>query len=264
MTNDQRKKTNILNHPSISIITITYNAEAVLEETMLSIIGQTYPNVEYLVIDGKSKDRTLEIVEKYKEHVHQVVSEPDKGLYDAMNKGIRHATGDYIIFMNAGDFFYEPTTLEKVFNSEQNADIYYGETMLIDEEGKDIGLRSEKTTRKLPEQLTWKKMQRGMVVCHQSFIVKREIAPFYIENNLSADIDWVIKCLKVSKKTVNTQTIIARYLLGGVSQQRHVQSLKDRYKVFQDHYGFLPNLFNHFLIVLRSFSSKLSKRDIID
>lgn len=249
--------------PTISVITITYNAEEVLEETMQSVINQTYPNIEYLIIDGKSKDTTLQIVEKYKQHVDKIISEPDKGLYDAMNKGIKLASGDYILFMNAGDLFYDKNVLTKVF-SEPNGDIYYGEAMLIDEDGREIGLRSEKTTRQLPAELTWQKMQRGMVVCHQSFIVKKDIAPFYIENNLSADIDWVIKCLKKSKKTVNTNTIISRYLLGGVSQQRHIQSLKDRYQVFKVHYGFVRNLFNHFLIAIRLVFSKIFKKGLVE
>ena len=99
-------------HPKFSIITVTYNAGAVLEDTIQSVITQTYKNMEYIIVDGGSKDRTLQIIEQYKEHIHTVISEPDKGLYDAMNKGIKLATGDYLCFLNAGDELHEDDTLQ--------------------------------------------------------------------------------------------------------------------------------------------------------
>ena len=104
-------------HPKFSIITVTYNAGAVLEDTIQSVITQTYKNVEYIIVDGGSKDRTLQIIEQYKEHIHTVISEPDKGLYDAMNKGIKLATGDYLCFLNAGDELHEDDTLQLMVHS---------------------------------------------------------------------------------------------------------------------------------------------------
>lgn len=103
------------NHPTpkFSVITVTYNAEAVLEDTIQSVISQTYRHVEYIIVDGASKDKTLSIIDRYKDHIAKVTSEPDKGLYDAMNKGIRLATGDYLCFLNAGDSFHEDDTLQQ-------------------------------------------------------------------------------------------------------------------------------------------------------
>ena len=101
--------------PKFSVITVTYNAEAVLEDTIQSVISQTYRHVEYIIVDGASKDKTLSITDRYKNHIAQVVSEPDKGLYDAMNKGIRLATGDYLCFLNAGDSFHEDDTLQQMY-----------------------------------------------------------------------------------------------------------------------------------------------------
>ena len=100
------------NHPTpkFSIITVTYNAEAVLEDTIQSVISQTYHHVEYILVDGASKDGTLSIIDRYRDRITRIVSEPDKGLYDAMNKGIRLATGDYLCFLNAGDSFHEDDT----------------------------------------------------------------------------------------------------------------------------------------------------------
>ena len=103
--------------PKFSVITVTYNAEKVLEDTVQSVISQTYHHVEYIIIDGASKDGTLEIVDRYRDRIHQLVSEPDKGLYDAMNKGIALATGDYLCFLNAGDSFHEDDTLQKMVHS---------------------------------------------------------------------------------------------------------------------------------------------------
>ena len=121
-------------HPKFSIITVTYNAGAVLEDTIQSVITQTYKNVEYIIVDGGSKDRTLQIVEQYKEHIHTVISEPDKGLYDAMNKGIKLATGDYLCFLNAGDELHEDDTLQLMVHSITETtlpDVLYGDTAIV-------------------------------------------------------------------------------------------------------------------------------------
>ena len=122
--------------PTFSIITVTYNAGKVLEDTIQSVISQTYRNVEYIIVDGNSKDNTLEIIGKYPKHVSKMVSEPDKGLYDAMNKGIRMATGDYLCFLNAGDKFHEKETLQQIAETLKDKDlpdVIYGETAIVDE-----------------------------------------------------------------------------------------------------------------------------------
>ena len=100
--------------PKFSIITVTYNAEKVLEDTIQSVISQTYHHVEYIIVDGASKDGTLSIIDRYRSRITTVVSEPDKGLYDAMNKAISLASGDYLCFLNAGDCFHEDDTLQQI------------------------------------------------------------------------------------------------------------------------------------------------------
>jgi glycosyltransferase involved in cell wall biosynthesis len=243
----------------VSIITITYNAEAFLERTIKSIIGQTSRDFEYLVIDGGSKDGTLKIIEQYREHIDYLVSEPDKGLYDAMNKGLQAATGDYVWFMNAGDEIYDAQVLEKVVaEARKGADVIWGETLFVKEGGEPAGLRSQVTPHKLPPKLTWKSLQMGMVVCHQSFIVRKAMAPLYdLSHPLSADVDWEIRCLKSARQTARVEGIVAKYLMGGLSVQHHRKSLLDRYAVMQKHYGTLPNLWNHFRIALRGALHKL-------
>ena len=118
-------------HPKFSIITVTYNAEAVLDDTIQSVVAQTYKEIEYIIVDGGSKDKTLEIAKRYAEKLSVIISEPDKGLYDAMNKGIRLATGDYVCFLNAGDQLHEDETLFQIVQSlyeSELPDVIYGDT----------------------------------------------------------------------------------------------------------------------------------------
>ncbi len=245
---------------TISIITVVYNGENLLEGTIQSVLNQTYPHIEYLIVDGQSRDGTLSIIDKYTDKISHWISEPDEGLYDAMNKSLDLATGDFVWFMNAGDRIFANDTVERMIGKyTSETDILYGEVMLVDEARKHIGTRSDLTTQKLPNQLSFKSLQKGMVVCHQGFLPRRSIAKKYIMGNLAADIDWVLECLKQSRKNTNTQLILAEYLQGGVSKQRHQQSLKDRYQVLRKHYGFSPNLWNHFWIILRGIWFKVSR-----
>src|SRR5690606_11151151 len=109
----------------ISIITIVYNNVRDIEYTIRSVMKQTYANIEYIIVDGFSTDGTLDVIEKYREEIAILISEKDNGIYDAMNKGLNVATGDYVLFLNSGDELYEDMTLEKVFSSADNADVYY-------------------------------------------------------------------------------------------------------------------------------------------
>ena len=133
-----------MHNPKFSIITVTYNAGKTLEKTIQSIISQSYRNVEYIIVDGKSKDNTLQIADTYKQGIHCIVSEPDKGLYDAMNKGIRLATGDYLCFLNAGDKFHDNDTLQRMVDSLKDGelpDVLYGKTAIVDENGNFLHMR---------------------------------------------------------------------------------------------------------------------------
>lgn len=209
---------------------------------------QTYPNFEYIVIDGLSTDGTLDVLLKYKEEITTLVSEPDKGIYDAMNKGLALATGEYVLFLNSGDELYEDMTLEKVIGSGDNADIYYGETKLVNEEREMIGDRRHKT----PDKFDWKSFKYGMNVCHQAIYIRRSLTgPYDTQYKLSADIDWIIRAAQKAEKIVNVRQYVAKYLVGGMSQQRHKESLRERYAIFKKYYGTVPNLVNHGIIAVR-------------
>ncbi len=147
------------------------------------------------------------------------------------------------MFLNAGDTFYTTTTLEEIpFDKYPDTDIFYGETMIVDEKGYQLGLRQ----KKLPHNLEWKHFKNGMVVCHQSILVKREMAPlFNLNYKLSSDVEWVLKCLKKSKQTVFTHSIIANFLTGGATHQRHSESLGERFQIMKENFGLFTTLLAH-------------------
>jgi len=231
--------------PKLSVITIVYNNVKDIERTMLSILNQSYLNIEYIVIDGASTDGTLEVIKKYENRIAKLVSEKDKGIYDAMNKGLVLATGDYVLFMNSGDEIYELETVEKIFATVPNADIYYGETEMYDENWNSLGRRRHQA----PEHFTWESFKYGMSISHQAIYIKRSLTePYNLQYKYSADIDWIIKIAKKASSIVNTHLYVAKYLVGGMSKKKHRESLKERFHIFSHYYGFFSNLINHIVI----------------
>ena len=195
--------------PKFSVITVCYNAQATIEDTIQSVIAQTYHHVEYIIVDGASKDRTLSIINRYRDRIATVVSEPDKGLYDAMNKGLRLATGDYVCFLNAGDSFHEDDTLQQMVHTLRELtelpDVLYGETELVDAEGHFVRMRRLQA----PEHLTWHSFRHGMLVCHQAFFAKRTLAePYDLSYRFSADFDW---CIRIMTKHYGWLSTVAHH-----------------------------------------------------
>lgn len=231
--------------PKLSVITIVYNNVRDIERTVLSVLNQSYANIEYLVIDGASNDGTLDILKKYEGQISRLVSERDKGIYDAMNKGLALSTGDYVLFMNSGDEIYASDTVEKIFATEPDADIYYGETEMFDENWDSLGQRRHRA----PENFTWKDFKHGMCISHQAIYIRRSLTePYDLNYQLSSDIDWIIKAAKKAKKIVNARMYVAKYLVGGMSKKKHRQSLQERFHIFSKHYGLIPTILNHALI----------------
>ena len=201
--------------PKITVVTVTYNAEKCLEETILSVINQTYPNIEYIVIDGGSKDGTVDIIKKYAEHIDYWVSEPDKGIYDAMNKGIDKATGEWINFMNAGDSFVSEKALEKVFNQDYSEyDFIYGDRV-----NKDVvGLYIEKANPFWLQKNAYCPWKGG---CHQSTFVKTNTARLHkysLKYKYAGDYEMMYNIYKANGKFKYVNIPIALYnLLEGFS-----------------------------------------------
>jgi len=240
--------------PIFSIITVTYNAESTIEATMRSVKQQTFRPIEHIIIDGASKDNTLYIINKYKDKNTKVISEPDHGLYDAMNKGIRLATGTYLCFLNAGDTFHEQDTLEKMVNNVGLSDndklpaILYGQTAIVDAERHFLRMRHHTA----PEVLTWKSFQQGMLVCHQAFFVKRTLAePYDLQYKYSSDYDWCIRMMKKADVISNTHLILIDYLDEGMTTRHHRASLIERLRIMAKHYGWGKTLLMHLWFVIR-------------
>jgi len=232
-------------NPKLSVITVVFNNVRDIERTMLSVVNQTYSNIEYIVIDGLSTDGTLELLNKYRSQIRILKSEKDKGIYDAMNKGLALATGDYVLFMNSGDEIYASDTVAKVFATATDADIYYGETEMINDAGESLGQRRHKA----PVHFTWRSFKYGMSVSHQAIYIRRSLVqPYDPRYHLSADIDWILQAAKKAEKIVNVNQYVAKYLVGGMSKKKHKQSLKERFDIMRRYYGLIPTIFNHGVI----------------
>ena len=234
-----------------------------IRQTIESVLNQSYHDLEYVVIDGASTDGTLEIIKHHKDKIHQLISEPDNGIYDAMNKGLRTAKGEFVLFMNSGDEFYDNNVLERIFENPKSktADIIYGETMLINESRNEIGIRSELSTRKLPSQLKSTSFLKGMLVCHQSFIARRSLVkPYNVNYKCSADIDWCIDAMINAKKMINAHLIIAKYLVGGHSIKNQKRCWKERFIIQKKYYGLFLTTFSLIRTILISVLWKLQGR----
>ncbi len=248
-------------NPALSVITVVYNNVRDIERTMLSVINQTYTSMEYIIVDGLSTDGTLDVINKYRERVAKLISEKDEGIYDAMNKGLAAATGDYVLFMNSGDEFYATDTVTNVFAAAPNADIYYGETEMMNSELQSLGRRRHKA----PDHFTWRSFKYGMSVGHQAIYIRRSITgPYDRRYQLSADIDWIIRAAKKANTIVKVNGYVAKYLVGGISKTRHRQSLAERFDIMKRHYGLLPTVFSHLVIALKAGWYRLRNKTMND
>ncbi len=212
--------------PLVSIVTVVYNGEEYLEQTIESVIGQTYDNVEYIVIDGGSTDGTLDIVRKYEGQIDYWVSEPDGGIYDAMNKGITLSQGKWINFMNAGDLFYQLNSTGLLINTaiETHSDIVFGHTEYIYTENH----------RKIIFATYFKKKQFGMPFCHQSSLIKVSIHkkyPYNLSYKIGADYDFFFMLNHLEKKYVLVDEVISSFTLGGLSSMMTPLHKKERKEV---------------------------------
>lgn len=252
----------------ITYVTITYNAANVLQRTLDSILCQDYPEIVHLIIDGASTDATLQLVDDYIErsnaaengHRIQVTSEPDKGIYDAMNKGLRSIEGDYVCFLNAGDFLPAADTVSKIVAAvecppDSMPAVLYGDTDIVDGEGRFLHHRRLAP----PEQLSWKSFRQGMLVCHQAFYARTDFAiatPYNQRYRYSADVDWCIRVMKAAAKEnvpmLNLRMVVVNYTQEGQTTLHHRESLWERYHVMEHHYGRVQTFLLHCWFAVRS------------
>lgn len=239
-----------------SIVTVTWNAADVIGPTIEGIKAQTCTDFEWLVVDGASSDGTVAMAEAAGVANTRIVSEPDKGLYDAMNKAMRLARGKYLIWMNAGDAFADSQALQRLADvASGNPGVIYGQTQLVDSSRRVVGMRHLTA----PAKLTVDSFKRGMLVCHQAFVARRDIAPQYdLAYRFSADYDWCIRVLKTSECNAYAgDKPVISFLTDGMTDKNHKASLKERFGIMCRYYGTLPTVLRHLSFVPRYLLNKM-------
>lgn len=240
------------NKKTLSVITVTYNAKETLGRTIASVSEQTYPYIQHVIVDGNSRDGTIDMIRAYANTKTKWISEPDKGLYHAMNKAAKLADGYYLCFLNAGDTFYSPDTVAQLMHEvdrEMRPDIVYGETAIVDDEGQFLHMRRLKA----PEVLTYKSFKQGMLVCHQAFIVRKDLfRPYDTNYRFSSDFDWAIRMMMGAHFIYNTNLVLINYLNEGLTTANRRASLKERFKIMVKHYGFVSTAIYHLWFVVRA------------
>ena len=248
--------------PLFSIITVTYNAAGTIRPTLESVGSQTCTLYEHIIADGRSTDATLGIIDSMPDPRRRVTSRPDDGIYDAMNRAISEARGDYLIFLNAGDRLHSPDTLARYADAIMANDypgIVYGQTVLVDAQGRTLGPRHLRA----PERLTRESFADGMVVCHQAMAVLRRIAPFYnLKYRYSADYEWAIICLQHSRSNICLPCTVADYLSEGTTTAHFRESLLERFRIMATYYGLIPTILRHIRFAWRYLRRRRSSANI--
>lgn len=209
--------------PKISVVTVCYNAVKDIEKTILSVVNQTYPNIEYIIIDGGSKDGTMDVVNRYKDKIDVIVSEPDKGIYDAMNKGIDRATGEWIQFLNAGDLFYSEKSVNDVFaklGEDKHVDVIYGYQVHRFSYGSFVRKR-----------LPLSDFDKFMPIGHPASFVRSELlkaSPFDCKFKIAADYNFFYQLYKSGKVFTPVDVIVSDFESSeGVSSKATFKTIRE-------------------------------------
>lgn len=251
---------------TISIITITFNAAHCLQRTLDSVAAQTCRDIEHIIVDGASTDATVDIAQAYAakaDYPVRITSEKDEGLYYAMNKGLFRATGDYVVFLNAGDCLAAPDTIatvaalasEPATSGNASPAVVYGRTDITDASGRFLCHRRLAP----PRRLGWRSFMHGMLVCHQAFYARADIARATLYDTryrYSADVDWCIRVMKKAARgglpLADAGAVLALYMQEGTTTRHHSESLRERFRVMCAHYGLAATVAMHAWFALRS------------
>lgn len=223
-----------------SIVTVCFNAEDSIEDTIKSVINQTYNNFEYIIVDGYSKDNTVKIINKYKDSIDIIISEPDNGIYDAMNKGIGLSSGQFVNFLNSGDTYFSSNTLQIVKNHiEINTSIVSGDFNLISENKKPILIETKK--------INWRDFRKDFYACHQSIFVNLSIVNSYdIDYKIKADYKWVLDALSKTSECniVKINKPLVNYNSDGFSSKNFFRNLNELMKLHKNYFGIYQLVLN--------------------
>ncbi|MBT8341692.1 MAG: glycosyltransferase [Desulfatitalea sp.] len=227
----------------VSVVTVVKDGGDCIEKTIQSVVSQTYRHIEYIVIDGHSRDDTRTKILHYKNDIDTFVSSPDRGIYDAMNNGLKLASGEYIIFLNCGDVFYSSQTIDSIFGRNghnRSADIIYGGIALTDRFGKIV-----KHVSALPMTMENLIKYGSRTVCHQAIFIRKSITiPFDLRYTLLADLNLYFDLLKKRCTTLKTDQFIVCYKTGGASSKFFIIGNLERIWIVFRQFGFKKLIFN--------------------
>ncbi|MCI9846274.1 glycosyltransferase family 2 protein [Flavobacterium pectinovorum] len=224
----------------VSVITVCYNRKATIEQSIKSVLSQNYPNIEYIVIDGNSSDGTQDIIKLYSEKISKYVSESDKGMYDAINKGLSLATGDIVGLMHSDDVFYDKDVISKIVEAFQNSsdvDAIYGNGIYVtnDEEQKIVRNR-------IGGEYDYKRLKAGWLPLHPTVYIKKTVIGKYGNYNLdfkiASDTEFLLRYLYKHKiKVTYLNTYIVKMRMGGLSTnyKRAFEVLCEDYNIYKFH-----------------------------
>ena len=223
--------------PLISVVTVVFNGARHIEETIRAVSSQTYPHIEHIVIDGGSTDGTLDVLRRYDETISYWLSEPDSGIYEAMNKGIAQVSDpeSYILFANAGDRLYADDALERVIEQGKGEDMLYGKMLLADDTmSAVIGKRVE-----LPD-------LAFQTLCHPATFVRRKVfdsvGMFDTRYAIAADYDHIVRCFAAPVSTRFVDVVVSRMRMGGLSEDQFMKSCRERKDVIRRRFPVVPRM----------------------
>jgi glycosyltransferase involved in cell wall biosynthesis len=216
--------------PKVTVVTVNYNMGEDLAVTMASVLAQSYSSLEYIVIDGGSSDGSLALLRAHQSRIAHWVSEPDRGLYDAMNKGVEAATGEWILFMNAGDWFHDPAVVADIFAGDtKDADVIYGD--MVRRYGK------ENVERLVPAR-PLSALPMRMPCSHQSIFARRELLlrfPFSQEFSLAADHDFILQAMRSGARFRKQARVIGIFSTGGASDRNRLEAMRQLSRILKRH-----------------------------
>ncbi len=226
-SNSQQEK----NNPLVSIITVNRNSGSTIEQTITSVINQTYKNIDYIIIDGASQDNSLNVIMRYESYLKYWKSESDNGIYDAMNKGINTVSekDSYILFLNADDYLFSNSTIEKIVSNIIDEDFIYGKILSIGD-SIEVILGKELTLRELPVSM----------IQHQATFVKRSLfdalGSYNISYKIAADFDFAVRVMKSQFNHKFVNEVVAVMRMGGASSKIYQTTFKEKIQVIESNY----------------------------
>jgi glycosyltransferase involved in cell wall biosynthesis len=203
----------------ISIITVCYNSSETIRDTIESVLSQNYKDIEYIIVDGVSKDGTIDIISEYKDRISKVISEPDKGIYDAMNKGVMASTGDFVGILNSDDIFFENNTIQNLvahLNNHPHVDASYADLVFVDREHTDVVTRKYSSSNFSP----WK-IRFGFMIPHPTFYARRQLferlGTYKLGYRVSADFELMARFFTKGVKMARCPAVMVKMREGGIS-----------------------------------------------